>query len=261
MPAIALTDFFCLRKKFLVYNLILRNLKIKYRKSFFGMFWTILIPAGSALVYYTVFKFILKVNVENYLLLIVSGIIPWTFFASSLLSGLESLVNNYSLLNKVALPPHALVLSEVLTHLLNLILSLPVILAIFIFSRADLSWTIVQLPVLLAGLAILTYGLSLLLAIGFVYLRDLRYLITILMQFWFYLTPIMYKSDMIPADYRFVLALNPVGLIFEGIHKSLIEHQWLSLQEISIISFWVILLPSAGYLAVLKLRTKIIEIL
>src|SRR5262249_37544767 len=149
-----------LHRKFLVYNLVNRNLKIRYRKSFFGMLWTVLIPATQACVFYFVFTQVLKVKTPNYLLMLMSGLVPWTFFIASIMGGLECLVGNHSLLNKVQLPVQALVSAETVTTLVNLIFSLPILVVLLVFSDAPVGMGSLQYPVLLGFLYLMAYSLA-----------------------------------------------------------------------------------------------------
>lgn len=256
-----LADFFCLHRKFLLYNLILRNLKIRYRKSLLGMLWTVLIPAGSAVIYYFVFQFVLKVRIENYLLFIISGMIPWTFFATTLGTGLEVILGNYGLLNKVPLPPQSLVLSEALTHFLNFVLSLPVIVVIFAVTMEVPAWTVLQYFVLMGLLLLQAYAIGLFFGLIYIYFRDLKYVIQLIIQFWFYLTPVMYKIDMIPEKYRDLIYLNPVGTIFSGFTKATVLKEWLSPLEWAAAFGWTALAVLVSVLILNKLRHNIIEIL
>ncbi|MBX2989401.1 MAG: ABC transporter permease [Bdellovibrionaceae bacterium] len=256
-----LTDYFCLRRKFLLQNLISRNLKIRYRKSLLGMMWTVLIPASSAVVYYVIFKFVMKVTVENYLLLILSGLIPWTFFVSALNSGTETIVGNYSLLNKVPLPPQALVLSDIMTHFLNFMLSLPVIAVVMVITETVPGVTLLQYFVLMGLLFLQSYGLGLIFGISYVYFRDMRFVVALILQFWFYLTPVMYASHMVPEDFRFLLWLNPVGVTFEGFHAAAVDHRWLGANEWLIILAWCLGTNFLAYGLLQRQKYRIIELL
>jgi ABC-type polysaccharide/polyol phosphate export permease len=225
------------------------------------MLWTVLIPAGSAAVYYLVFSFVLKVNVEHHLLFIICNLIPWTFFSATLISGLESIFYNAALLNKIPLPIQSLALAEAMTHFLNLLLSLPVIAGVMIISGVWPSWPMIQYIPLLAVLFLLSYSMSLILGLGFVYFRDLKFIVTLVLQFWFYLTPIMYTSSMIPERVRFALDLNPVGLLFMGLGSSMTEGHWLTGREWLIIVAWTTAITLIARLMLLRLRENIVEIL
>lgn len=257
----SIKDYLCLHRKFLVYNLIMRNLKIRYRKSFFGMFWTLLIPAGSAGIYYLVFHHILKVSVPNYLLFIISGIVPWAFFTTTIGSSVEVIVGNYGLLNKVPLPAHSLVLSEALTHILNLILGLPIVMAIQIFSGVGFGWANFQYLILLGILFFTAYGIGLIFSLAYVYFRDLKYVVSLIIQFWFYLTPVMYETKRIPEKFLFLLHVNPVGFLFSGFHNSLVNNEWLTLEEWCSIIGWALAVNIIAYYLLKKTRFHIVEIL
>lgn len=238
MSVASLQEFFCFHRKYLIYNLVGRNLKMRYRKSLFGMLWTILIPAGSAAVYYFVFSYILKVNVEHHLLFIICGLIPWTFFSNSVIVGTESLVSHAALLKKVPMPPQSPAFSDTVTGFINLLFSFPVILFMMIISGADFTWALIQVPILLIILFLITYPLSLMLGVIFVYFRDVRHLMTLALQLWFYLTPIMYTTEMIPEKFRIALYLNPISLVFAGISQSIAQGQWLTSLEWGVIFAW-----------------------
>lgn len=222
-----LERYFCLNNLFLVYNLILKNLKVRYRGSWLGIFWTVLIPAFTSLVYFAIFKYILKVNIENYLVFIMSGLIPWTFLSQTLASGLECLVSNHTLLNKVPIPPQSLVLSESYTYLINLLFSLPVLFAVIIIGKIDLSFYMLQYLYFTFLLFILANSLSIILSFLYVYFRDVKFLMSIVLQFWFYLTPIMYAKNMIPAAYFNLFYCNPIGILFISLHESILEPKWI----------------------------------
>ncbi|MGK5088324.1 ABC transporter permease [Bdellovibrionota bacterium FG-2] len=211
-------DFFCLGKKFLVYNLVSRNLKIKYRRSVFGVFWTLLAPIGTALVYYFVFKVIMAVRIPQYPLFILTGVLFWTFFAQTVMESMESLVGNWGLISKVPIPLQIFPFTGALTNLINLLIALPVLIGVAFASGVVPGWSFLLLPFYAFCLFLMAYGFGFILAVAFVYFRDLRHLMGIVIQIWFYSTPVVYAEDMIPVKYRWVLSLNPLGKTFEGLH-------------------------------------------
>src|SRR4051794_1756265 len=87
-------DLFCLGKKFLVFNLVSRNLKIKYHRSVLGLFWTLINPLAITLIFYFVFKVVLNVQIPHYLAFILSGMLPWSFFNQTMMEGMEAIVAN-----------------------------------------------------------------------------------------------------------------------------------------------------------------------
>jgi lipopolysaccharide transport system permease protein len=238
----AIRELFCLNRKFLVYNLVTRNLKVRYRRSVLGFFWTLGVPAAMTLVYLVVFKFIARVEVENYGLLLVTGIIPWTFFSSAILTGTDSIVANFSLLSKVPVAHNAFPLADVTAGFINLLLSLPVLLiaALYYGRYPDITWLLFLFYY--GCLFIQAYAGSLIFAIAFVYLRDIRHMTAILMQIWFYLTPVLYSTDLIPEKYQTMFMLNPLYMLFDSIHKTLLKNELPSSLAVLHICAWTLLL-------------------
>ncbi len=256
-----LLEFFCLHRKYLIYNLVLRNLKTRYRKSYLGLLWTVLIPAGSALVYYFVFSYILKVNVEHHLLFILSGLLPWTFFSNAILIGVESIFNHSQLLKKVPMPIQAPAVADTITGFINLLFSFPIIVFVMFVSHAEFSLSLIQIPALLCVLLFITYCMSLILGILYIYLRDIRHLMSLVLQLWFYLTPIMYTSEMIPEKLQWVLYLNPVALIFIGISQSITQGYWLNSLQWSAILGWTLLMFIISQLSFKRSKMTLVEML
>jgi len=251
-------DFFCLHRKFLVFNLVQRNLKLKYRQSLLGILWTVLVPAASALVYYTVFLYVMKVSIPNYLLYVISGILPWAFFSTSLSIGMESIVNNQSLLNKIPIPSHVFPFTEVITNFINLILGLPVVIAIFFIYGAPGGWSFLVIPFFLVLLFFQTYGLVLILSVLFVYFRDLRHMMNVIIQMWLYLTPILYKIEMLPDTARKWIWLNPVAYIFDGINSAAV-FGIVNFERIIVSTIWTITILIWGIIVSKSCRKNLVE--
>lgn len=254
-----LNKYFCLENKYLIQNLIQRNMKIRYRGSWLGVLWTVLIPAMTSLVYFIIFKFILRVSIPNYLLIIFSGLIPWTFLSQTLVSGVESLVANQSLLNKVPLRPNSLTLSEGITYFINLMLSLPVLIAAMLYYKVPISFYTIQYFIFLGLLFLFTYSLSIILSYGFVYFRDLKFLLGIILQFWFYLTPIMYDKNLIPEKYFNLIYLNPLGPIFLGFHDSILNPDFVNTNYYLAAIAWLMVLIPISYF--LTKKSNVVEFL
>jgi ABC-type polysaccharide/polyol phosphate export permease len=235
-------DLFCTGKKFLVFNMVGRNLKIKYRRSFLGFFWTLLNPMAMALVFYFVFKVILKVQIPHYLAFILSGMLPWSFFSQTLMENMESLVGNIGLLTKVPIPLQVFPFVGSVTNLLTLIFALPILLAASLFTGVSLGPSVIALGFFLATLFFTAYSLSIILSIAFVYFRDLRHIIGITMQLWFYGTPVVYNESMIPEHLRWALYLNPIGTTFSAFHQILVDGQWPEPMQYMVSLSWTIAL-------------------
>jgi ABC-type polysaccharide/polyol phosphate export permease len=252
-------NFLCINNKFLIYSLVARNLKIKYRKSFLGILWTMLIPAANALVYGVVFKYIMKVQIPNYLIFLLSGLLPWTFFSTTLINGMESLVANHSVLNKVPISAFTFVLAETLTAFTNFFLSLPIFFVMFFIYGIDFNLYLAIVPFAIFLLLVQAYGLSVILAYAFVYFRDLRFLFSIIIQIWFYLTPILYSAKMIPEKLQPLTWLNPVAVIFHIFHASIgsdgISNPYLYILPI----IWTFIIIFIAFLVMKRFNEEVVE--
>jgi lipopolysaccharide transport system permease protein len=250
-----LSDFLCLRRKYLVYNLVSRNLKVKYRFSIFGFLWTLLVPLSSALIYYLVFSLIMKVRIDNYLVYILSGVLPWNFFMQTVMEGMDSLISNTPILSKVPVPVQTFPLSGALTNLVSLVLSFPVILGAIWFSNVPLTLHLLWLPLLLGCLFFIAYSFAVIFSLGFVYFRDLKHICGVIMQIWFYATPVIYLESMIPQNLVWLLKLNPVGHVFKAIHLVCFNGQSPELGDFLVIATWVLLTVTAA-VTVLRLGSQ-----
>ncbi len=254
-----LFDPFCLRKKFLVFNLVSRNLKIKYRRSIVGIFWTLLSPTAMGFVYYFVFKIILKVQIPHYLAFVLSGVMPWAFFNQTVLEGMESIVGNWGIVSKVPIPIQVFSYVNALTNLTTLFLAIPVLIGASVFTDVPLSLSVLCLPFLLLALFLIAYFVSLILSILFVFFRDLRHLMGIILQLWFYATPVIYEEGMIPNKHRWIIEVNPLATVFIAIHKVMAQGVWPTRVELLTVAFWCVFFYLIGNLVLVFGRREIVE--
>jgi ABC-type polysaccharide/polyol phosphate export permease len=254
-------DAFCLGKKFLVFNLVDRNLKIKYRRSILGYFWTILAPLAMSAIYYFVFKLVMHVERPHYLAFILCGVLPWSFFNQTIIESTESIVANQVLISKIPIPIHVFPYVVSITNFSTLLLSLPVIFVLAVFSGAAISANMLWVLYFFGCLLLLAYTSGAVLAVFYVYMRDLKHAIGLILQVWFYATPIIYDSSMIPQKYKWVLYFNPTGSIFEGIHQSMLGGGSNIYVHAAVALFWVLLGTLALRVTYMNLRSGLVEVL
>lgn len=255
----SIRDYFCLGKKFLVYNIVSRNLKVKYRRSFLGVFWTILAPLSTALMYFLVFKVVLKVQKSDYLILVISGVMAWTYFAQTLNECVAHYVEQQNLITKIAFPFHVFTLSTSLTNLVTLLFAMPIAMAVALIQGKGISWSILFLPYFLGCLFFSTYALSAIAAVSYVFFRDLRQLIVVILQMMFYGTPILYTVDMVPSEYRWVLKFNPVGDLIPAIQNCITGNGPWTYQMFALPLLWTIGFSILSSLLLRKFRYAVVE--
>jgi lipopolysaccharide transport system permease protein len=252
-------DIFCVGKKYLVFNLVGRNLKVKYRRSVLGLLWTLVSPLALTFIFYFVFKIIMKVQVPHYLAFLVSGIIPWSFFSQTVFEGIEAVVGNAGVVAKVPVPIQVFPFIGCVTNFVTLLLAFPIIFGVSIFTGVHLGSSVLLLPVLFFSLFFISYGMSLILGLTYVYFRDLKHILGLAMQLWFYGTPVFYNPDMVPAKYHWLLLANPAGGAFVGLHKIFAEGEWPATEYIISSVVWAFVIMSLGLFVFWKLHRDVVE--
>jgi lipopolysaccharide transport system permease protein len=196
----------------LLYLLVLKELKIRYKNSFFGYLWAILNPFAFALVYYIAFKLVMRVEISNYSNFLISGMFPWIWFVNGLVKATASFRSNPSLVKKVKINRMILPMSNVTYEMVHFLFSLPIIIFFIVFiggGDVHLSW-FWQIPLLILQQFIFIYSISIILAITNVFIHDIEYITGIFVSLLFFLTPVVYSEDLIPKEYIFLSKLNPL---------------------------------------------------
>jgi ABC-2 type transport system permease protein len=196
----------------LIKNLVAKDLKLKYRGSFFGFLWSLINPLLMMAVYVIAFTKIMPVRGEGFVFLLLLGLVAWTFFAGSASMGAGAIVDNAGLLKTVHFPREVLPISSVLfnfaQYLLTIAVFVPVLLAIYHLAPRPVM--LLFLVVILLQLA-MTIGIALALSAGTAYFRDIRHLLEIALMVMFWTTPIIYNYQEIPAPWRWPVLLSPMS--------------------------------------------------
>ncbi|MFL6463636.1 MAG: ABC transporter permease [Bryobacteraceae bacterium] len=209
-----------IRYRELIWALALKELKVRYKRSVLGFLWALLNPMLLMLVLTVVFSSVLKMNIPHYAIFLLSMILPWTFFSQSLAYAAESVVGNGDLLKKIRVAKVVFPLAAVASNMINLLLSLiPLILIVLVMGHPFyVTW--LYLPVPLLALTIFTIGATFFFAAANVYYRDVAHILQVVLQVWFYITPILYSIDFFPAQYRWIFKLNPLIFVMNGFRLS-----------------------------------------
>ncbi len=201
------------RYRGLIQSLVARELKARYRGSVLGFFWSFINPLLLLLIYSFVFKYFLPRSGEDlphYEVFMFCGILPWTWFSSSLLESSGVLISGGNLIKKVLFPAEVLPIVTVLANMVHFFLGLPILAGFILYDRiaidlAGLAW----FPVVVLVQLVLTLGFALILSALTVHFRDLRDILSNLMTFWFFATPIIYSYMMMEPQVMRFLNLNP----------------------------------------------------
>ena len=202
----------------LLYLLVRKDLKVRYKSRFLGYLWALVNPLAFAFVYWVAFKFIMRVGMDNYSLYLITGMFPWIWLSAAVSAGTRSLVANPPLVKKVNLPRLILPLSNVVQEMAHFAFALPVIVAFLYFAgdyRLNVSW-LWQVPLLLALQVAFIYPLALSLAVANVYVHDVEHLAGIGFSLLFFATPMVYPITMVPEAYRHYFELNPFYALMQS---------------------------------------------
>ncbi|MCM8774437.1 MAG: ABC transporter permease [Candidatus Omnitrophica bacterium] len=204
----------------LIYQLLIKELKVRYTSSFLGFLWVFISPFLIVGVFYLVFFRILKINIEGYpfFLYLMTGVFPWNFFQSSLISSTTSLWDNRNLIREVKLPHYVVPLSVIANNLINFLPSLFITIILSSLLLNGLSLYILFLPFILFIHFLSVVGLSLILSPLYLKYRDTKYVLEVLLSFIFYLTPVFYPLSLVKESFPLwlfrVYYLNPfVGIL------------------------------------------------
>lgn len=240
-------------------SLVLTDLRTRYKGSFLGFFWTLLNPLMMLAVYSLVFKYVVRISLENYTAYLFVGIVVWNLLSQSLVSGATAVIRNSGLVKKIYFPKEILPLSVVLGGVINFLLSLIVLLPVLIFSNIQLGLPLIAFPLVLLVYVIFTLAITTLVSCLNVYFRDLEHILTVVVMAWFYLTPIVFTEDMVPPSLKGLFALNPMNPIVSGFHNIFFYNKFPDMFKLSILALFSILLLLVCYSIFGKLSKKFAE--
>jgi lipopolysaccharide transport system permease protein len=208
----------------LLYFLTNKEFKIRYKNSLLGYLWALLNPLAFAVVYYFAFKLIMRFDVPNYGLVLMTGIFPWQWINNSLVKGTTSYVQNSSSIRKVSFNYNMIPLSMVTHDMIHFILALPIIFIFMHLSEMNFHLTYLWgIPMLLLMQFSLLAPLVTLFSTLNVFVRDIEYLITVIITLLFFLTPIVYPIDIVPENYLYFYKLNPFMHLIESWRALLLD--------------------------------------
>lgn len=208
----------------LIYFLVWRDLKVRYKQTALGVIWAVLQPFLTMAVFTIFFGNLAKVPSDGvpYPIFSFTALLPWQLFANALTNSSNSLVNNSNLITKVYFPRLILPLSSITAGLVDFCVAFLILIGMMIYYDITPSFAIITLPLFILLAVATTFAVSLWLSALNVQYRDVRYTIPFLTQFWLFLTPIAYPSSLVPEKWRFIYGLNPMAGVVEGFRWALL---------------------------------------
>ena len=184
-----------------------KDIRGKYKGSFLGILWSFINPLLSVLVYAIVFPYIMRMKIENYLIYLITGMIPWTFFTSAINTGIVSILSNADIIKKVYFPRIILPISAVTSALVNFGISCIIVLLFCVFGGVGVSYHLIWLPVIALIQYVLLLGITFILSSLEMYMRDIEHIITFVLAMAFYVTPILHSPDIFPDNLSWVYGI------------------------------------------------------
>src|SRR5262245_256826 len=208
----------------LLYYLVWRDLKARYKQTILGASWIILQPLLMTLVFAIFLGKIARVPSEGipYVLFLFSGLLPWTFFSNAVSGSAYSLVINAPLVTKVYFPRSLVPIAATLVRLFDFIVATAVLIMLLVYYHQSINWTILIAPLLVLQLTLLAIGLGMWFSGLNAKYRDISTALPVLLQLWMFTSPIVYPASLVPARWTWVYELNPMVGIIEGFRSSLL---------------------------------------
>lgn len=201
----------------MIFSLVKRDLRGRYKGSALGFLWTFLNPLLQLCVYTIVFSVIMRSGIKDYYLFLFVALIPWIMFSSSISSGCSCIVSQAGMVNKIYFPREVLPISFVTTQFVNMLLSFIVVFVVLIISGKGLNpAALVYLPLIMIIEYALALGFTMFFSAVTVYLRDMEYLLGIISMAWQFMTPVMYSVDQVPENLRPIFYLNPMTAVISA---------------------------------------------
>ncbi len=243
---------------YLIQQLVVQQLTMKYRRTVFGFLWSLLNPLLTMSVSAFVFSMVTRIPLENFVIFIFSGLIPWGLFSSLFINGGSSLLASEGLIKKIYIPRYIFPLSNALAICFDSFLSFICLFIIIIVFGQKLSFAILFLPISFILLIVFSFGLCLIANILFVYFRDLQQIFTILLQVGYYATPILYPLSMIPEKYHWIFELNPMTHFLQLFRAPLYDGAVPSLSVIFACGFMAVISLAAGLFTFNKYKRHVV---
>jgi len=211
----------------LLWQMVGREVKTRYKQSILGYFWVILNPLAQMLVMSFAFSLILRIptNASSnipYSIFLFVALLPWNLFANSLSSASASLVGSASLITKVYFPRTILVISTVMAKIVDFLFALIVLVIYMIIYHIPITINILWVIPIFLIQQLFTLGLALFFAASNLLYRDIQYLLSLMLTLWLYLTPVIYPADLVPAKFKIFFQLNPMAVIINAYRQTVL---------------------------------------
>lgn len=203
-----------------------REIIVRYKQSFLGLFWVILNPFMQMLIMSFVFSYVFKFNMPGvpYPIFMYTGLLPWLFFTSALTSSMGALVEGAGLLKKIYFPREILLLATILAKAFDMSLSLFILVGMMLYYQIPITWHVILFIPIFIVQSIFIMGFGMMLSVLNLFYRDVQYLVGLGITLLFYLTPVLYQVEAFPMKYRWIFKFNPMSVFINAYRQILLAH-------------------------------------
>jgi lipopolysaccharide transport system permease protein len=239
--------------------LVERDFKLRYKRSFFGVGWSLMVPLAQLGVLYVVFNKIVPLKIPHFTAFLFTGILPWNWFQASLLASALSVIDNRELIKQVGFPVPLLPAITVFSQFVHFLLALPIMAAFLIFDGYRLHASVAALPLVILFEFALILSLAYFVATLQVKFRDTQYLLGIVLFLFFYLTPVFWDDTTIPEPYQSLIRFNPVAVLLNAYRAILVRREWPDFISLLTVGIGSMMLLSLGYTLFALARNRFVE--
>ncbi len=250
-----------LQYKELLKNLVVRDLKVRYKRSILGVFWALLEPLVLMILFTVVFSFVLRIKVEKYPVFVLCGLLPWSFFSTGLSYSSTSIAQHANLIKKIYFPREIIPLGIILARLVNFLISLGLLFIFILIFRVRLTPSVLFLPLIIALQLLLIVGLSLFFTSLNTFYHDVGFILEFILFGWFYVTPVFYPVSMVPERFLKFYMLNPMAVIVHSYRQVLLYGQVPNFGQLMIAALLIAVAFLIGWSVFRRLEYRFAEVL
>jgi lipopolysaccharide transport system permease protein len=208
----------------LLYVFVWRDIKVRYKQTAIGVSWVVLQPLITMLLFTAIFGYMAKVPSDGvwYPVFVLSGLLPWSYFAQAIARSGESVVSNGKLVGKIYFPRLLLPLGMIVTPLVDFALSMTLLFGLLIYTGIPLTWKVCTLPAFILLAMLTALGLSFFTSALNVKYRDVGHAIPFVIQIWMFASPVVYPVSLVPEQWKWLYGLNPMVGVIDGFRWALL---------------------------------------
>lgn len=244
----------------MIYSLVQKELRGKYKGSVLGFLWSLLIPLFQLVIFTIVFSVFMRSEIDKFYMFLFVALIPWLFFNNCISGGATSIIQQKNLVQKIYFPRAVLPLAYAVSYFVNMLLSFLIVFAALLISGIGISFAVIgYLPIILLIEFVMGLGGALLFSALTVYFRDLEYIMGIVTMAWMYMTPILYPINQVPESIQPFLYYNPMTSVIVAFRDILYYQQAPDMKTLIYAIIWGILLLLLGSAAFSRLQRNFAE--